>query len=153
MEEKNNWKGHWTIEQECERLFFSKEPLFRGIQPYLRVYDICASFDCIEAKMETIGKDIKYMLTNMPNLDETQFERQIVLKDNLGKLGCNDEFKVRLVNLFLKLKKYKSPLIPKKQRKTKVSQVIDRHLYDDEVRELDEAELIKFVTALFESMD
>ncbi len=148
---KTNWKGQWSIEQECERLFFSKEDLFKGIQAYLRVYDICSSFDVIEAKMETIGKDIKYMLVNMPNLDEAQFERQLILKDNLEKLGCNEKFVVRLVNVFLQFKKNRSPLVPK--RKPIVSQVVDRYLYDEEVRELDEKETMKLVTELLKKFD
>ncbi len=92
-----------------------------------------------------------YMLVNMPNLDEAQFERQLILKDNLEKLGCNEKFVVRLVNVFLQFKKNRSPLVPK--RKPIVSQVIDRYLYDEEVRELDEKETMKLVTELLKKID
>ncbi len=143
------YKGHWTIEQECERLFFSKEALYDGCQPYLRIYDIVASFDCIEAKMETIGKHCKHLLINKPNLDDSQFDWELILKDNLGKLGDDEKFVDRLVNLFLQFKKNRSPLIPKHKRKTKVSQVIDRHLGYNEEQQLIEDEIIKLLNNLF----
>ncbi len=146
---KTNYKGQWTLEQECERLFFSRKELYVGCQPYLRMYDIGGSFDCIEAKMETIGKDIKYMLVNQPGLAESQFNYQLVLKDNLGKLGEESEFESRLVNVFLRFKKNRSPLIPK-PRKTIQSQVIDRYLYDNKTQKVNENELVDLMKNLFE---
>ncbi len=140
------------MEQECERLFFSRKELFTGCQPFLRIHDIGGSFDCIEAKMETIGKDIKHLLVFKPTMNESQFNWELVLKDNLGKLGEDEEFVDRLVNVFLHFKKNRSPLIPK-PRKWKVSQVIDRHLYNDETQQINENNLINLMTSLLKQND
>ncbi len=86
---KTNYKGHWTIEMECERLFFSRKELYVGTEPFLRVYNICESLDCIEAKMETIGKPLKDLLTK-GNLNQEQVKWELILKDNLDKI-CEEE--------------------------------------------------------------
>ncbi len=144
---KTNYKGQWTIEMECERLFFSRKKLFEGVQPFLRVYDIGESLDSIEAKMETIGKDIKHFLVTKANLDELQFKWELILKDNLGKIGEEEEFIDTLTKMFLKMKKNLSPLVP--NRTTIVSQVIDRHLYAKEKLTSKENDIIKLISALF----
>ncbi len=103
----------------------------------------------MESKMETIGKDIKHMLVHQPNLAEKQFNWQLVLKDNLEKLGRNAEFKSRLVNVFLQFKKNRSPLVPK-PRRTIQSQVIDRFLYSDKTQEINENEIVDLMKNLFQ---
>ncbi len=82
-------------------------------------------------------------------MDDSQFDWELILKDNLGKLGQDEKFIDMLVNLFLQFKKNRSPLIPKHKRKTKVSQVIDRHLGYDEAQQLVEDEIIKLINNLF----
>ncbi len=119
---RTNYKGHWTIDKECERLFFSKKELYEGVQPFMRVYDIGTNMDCIEAKMETIGKYIKFVLTAKPNISQAQNKWELILKDNLGRVGEDEEFILRLGKVFLQFKKNLSPIVPK-PRKTIVSQV------------------------------
>eukprot|EP01083_Nonionella_stella_P001694 4810_1 len=114
------------------------------------VYDICSSLDCIESKMETIGKDIKHLLVKRAHLDHEQFNWEIVLIDNLEKLGADEKFIDRLNKLFLMLKKNKSPLIPKQNRtRIKVSQVIDRYIYSDESQQIKEDAIVQCITQLF----
>eukprot|EP01084_Bolivina_argentea_P193918 332672_1 len=144
---QTNYKGQWTIENECERLFFKRKELFDGVQPFLRVYDIGANLDCIEAKMETVGKDIKYFLTVKGNLDQTQLKWELVLKDNLNKVGYEEKFIEKLTKLFLQFKKNVSPQVP--NRKTIISQVVDRYLHEKEKFQMQEDDVVELMCALF----
>eukprot|EP01083_Nonionella_stella_P183004 660132_1 len=98
--------------------------------------------------METIGKDIKHLLTKR-GMKEAQFNYEVVLKDNLEPIGCDEIFLDRLTKLFLIFKNNRSPIIAKKNRKTKVSQVIDRYLFDHQLIQEECDDIMNVILALF----
>ena len=149
---KTMYKGHWTMEQEAERLFNSLPILFEGVEPYLRMYDIAGAFDSIEAKLETIGKYCKTILVERGSLDQEHFVYELMLKDNLRGVGKDEDFIKKAVKMFLMYKKNKGPCIPKSKRKYRVSSVVDRIVYGDQEVKLKEEEIIRRINAAFENL-
>ena len=150
---KTKYKGHWTLDQEAERLFNSMPILFEGLEPYLRMYDIAGAFDSIEAKIESLGKHCKTLLVDRGSLDEEHFAYELMLKDNLRDVGKNEDFIDKAVKMFLMFKKNKGPCIPKSQRKYLVSRVVDRIVYAEREVKLKEDEIKQLVSAAFKNFE
>eukprot|EP01083_Nonionella_stella_P066091 173807_1 len=149
---KTGYKGYWCMEYEVERLFFSLPNMYDGVQPYLRIYDICSATDAIEAKMERIGKSIKKMLKKRPDLDLIQMAKEIILMENLPSVGKDDALLERIAKLFLIAHRNRSPLIAKEIRKYIVSSVVDRYLYDEQHQEEYDDDLNDKLTNLFKEI-
>eukprot|EP01084_Bolivina_argentea_P303146 523324_1 len=147
---QTNYKSYWTKDKEIERLFYSLPNMYKGCEPFLRVYDIGANTDCIEAKMERIGKPIKWILKTRPNIDLDQLAKEILLRDNLPDLGQADKFIERIARRFLLLHKNKSPLIP--NRKFIVSSIVDRYLFGRQKQKKKDDEFNEKIAELFASI-
>ncbi len=144
---QTNYKSYWTKDKEIERLFYSLPNMYKGCEPFLRIYDICANTDCIEGKMERIGKPIKVILKTRPDIDLEQLAKEIILRDNLPGLGQADKFVERIARRFLLLHNNKSPLVPK--RKFTVSSVVDRYLFGPEKQKIKDDEFNEILGELF----